>query len=497
MAVGVVGPFTGLLFQADPMVPLVRSVHVPFGGEIVYREVAPGPLSLALAGLSPVGFVYLVIAVFRLHRSGSRRRAISVFVAGGLFFVAVVNDALVGIGAYAFPYLIEYAFMAMVLLMAFTLTSEVVEAAVIRDALLESDARFQAIAADPRNLIADLDEDGRYRFVNASYAALTGRSLEDLIGTQAAGIVYEDDREAIDRRHAEAVARNESYVAEWRTRRADGEIRWVATHSSPYRARDGRTHWLVVSRDVTDQRRNEIRLTELIDQLEARNAEMERFTYTVSHELKTPLVTISGFVGLLQRDLVERDEARVREDLDTLVQAVARMQRRLDELLELSRVGRIVHPTDDLDLMQLVGEAAEGLDYWMKERGVELVVAEDLPPVRADRSRLLIAVRNLLENAVKFAGDAASPRIELGGHEEGDDTVIFVRDNGIGIDPTRAEAVFGLFDQLDPSQEGTGVGLALVKRVIDAHGGEVWVDSEGEGHGSTFWITLPRRTPGA
>jgi signal transduction histidine kinase len=119
-------------------------------------------------------------------------------------------------------------------------------------------------------------------------------------------------------------------------------------------------------------------------------------------------------------------------------------------------------------------------------------VAPDLPTVRGDRARLLEVLQNLVQNGVKFMGDQPAPRVEIGARRDGDELVHYVRDNGIGIEPRFAERIFGLFDRLDPDIDGTGIGLALVKRIVEVHGGRIWVESEGPGRGSTFCYTLAR-----
>jgi signal transduction histidine kinase len=173
------------------------------------------------------------------------------------------------------------------------------------------------------------------------------------------------------------------------------------------------------------------------------------------------------------------------------------MHRLLDDLLELSRIGRVVHPPEDVPLGGLVREALELLKGQLEPRGIVVEVAPDLPVVRADRRRLLEVLQNLLENAAKFSGGQERPRIELAMREDGGERVFFVRDNGRGIEPRFLERVFGLFEKLDPGGEGTGVGLALVRRIVEAHGGRVWAESAGLGRGATFCFTLPSGGSGA
>jgi chemotaxis family two-component system sensor kinase Cph1 len=231
----------------------------------------------------------------------------------------------------------------------------------------------------------------------------------------------------------------------------------------------------------------------LIADLEAKNAELERFTYTVSHDLKAPLVTIRGFLGYVEKDIRAGNTARVRSDFERISVAIDRMAALLHDLLELSRLGRVVHPPEPVPFRQIVDRAVEVLRGRLERRGARIEMVADLPTVHGDCVRLVEIVQNLIENSVKFARDGAEPRIEVGhrGRDGDGKAVLYVRDNGIGIAPRHRERVFGLFEKLDPASEGTGVGLALVKRIVELHGGRVWVESEEGAHGSTVCFTLP------
>ncbi len=237
-------------------------------------------------------------------------------------------------------------------------------------------------------------------------------------------------------------------------------------------------------------------------ELEAANAaqhdkqlELERFTYTVSHDLKSPLFTIRGFVGLLRKDLAAGDAQRATVDSERIEAAAEKMQQLLDDLLELSRVGRSGQPAGPVPLAEAAREAVELMAGKIGERRVGIEIADDLPVVVAARAEILGIFQNLIGNAVKYIGEQPAARIEIGAVrrqvDRREQTVIYVRDNGIGIDPEDHDKVFGLFDQLDPEAEGTGIGLAIVHRAVEIYGGRVWVESEGAGHGSTFCFTLP------
>ncbi|WP_373500333.1 ATP-binding protein [Desulfococcus sp.] len=228
----------------------------------------------------------------------------------------------------------------------------------------------------------------------------------------------------------------------------------------------------------------------LIEALEVKNAELERFTYTVSHDLKSPLITIQGFLGFLEKDALGGDMARVKEDCSRIRGAAHRMQELLNDLLELSRIGRLINPPERIPFEEIAREAKEMVSGRMAEKNIRVEIAGNLPIVCADRQRLREALENLLDNAGKYMGTQPAPRIEIGCRQTDDGPVFFVRDNGMGIDPPYHSKVFGLFEKLDPSAEGAGVGLAIVKRIVEVHGGRVWVESKGAGHGSSFCFTL-------
>jgi PAS domain S-box-containing protein len=229
----------------------------------------------------------------------------------------------------------------------------------------------------------------------------------------------------------------------------------------------------------------------LIAELESKNAELERFTYTVSHDLKSPLFTIRGFLGYLEQDALAGDHVRLKSDIQRITDATDKMQRLLNELLELSRVGRLRNEYSSFSMSELAHEASELVQGRLMARGIRLSIEPCLPMIYGDRPRLTEVLQNLLDNAAKFMGDQKQPHIEVGcGGVEDGRLLFYVRDNGMGIAAEHSDRVFGLFNKLDPRTDGTGIGLALVKRIVEVHGGRIWVESEA-GKGATFYFTLP------
>ena len=247
----------------------------------------------------------------------------------------------------------------------------------------------------------------------------------------------------------------------------------------------------VFASDVTDRKKWEAERERLISELEAKNTELERFTYSVSHDLKSPLITIKSFVGFIEDEVAGGTIDNLQADLGRINNAADKMGQLLDEILELSRVGRVTNPPSEVPLTDMANEVLELLSGRIIERSVDVTVLPDLPVLYGDGPRLREVLQNLIENAVKFMNDQPHPKIEIGARREGNETILYVRDNGMGIDPTDQYKVFGLFDKLDQKTEGTGIGLALVKRIVELHNGRIWVESEGIGKGSTFCFTVP------
>ncbi len=228
----------------------------------------------------------------------------------------------------------------------------------------------------------------------------------------------------------------------------------------------------------------------LIDELEAKNTELERFTYTVSHDLKSPLVTITGFLGYLEKDALTGNKEKIKSSVSRISKAAEKMQDLLNDLLKLSRVGRLMNPPEDIPFEEIVNEAVEHVQGHLDIHKVQLEIQKDLPIIHGDRARLVEVMQNLIDNAIKYSDPNTQPIIEIGATENQNKTVYFVRDNGIGIDPQFHERIFGLFNKLNPHSDGTGIGLSLIKRIIEVHNGQIWVESEA-GKGATFYFTLP------
>ncbi len=355
-------------------------------------------------------------------------------------------------------------------------------------ALRESEARFRELVEEIQDVIFALDLAGMFTYVSPAVERLFDVSTDEVLGKHFSRFVHPDDLDALNESFRRTLAGAKEPL-EFRILDKQGVARYVRT-SSKVMLRDGEPVGARgVMSDVTERKQAEAERERLIEELTIKNAELEQFTYTVSHDLKGPLFTIRGFIGLLEEDYRSGNLEKVSADLRHIESASEKMQHLLDDLLALSRVGRITNPYEVIPLTDLVQEAAALVTRQLEGRGVTLDVPPDLPLVHGDRLRLREVFQNLLENAAKFIGDQPEPRIEIWAERRPEHVTVSVRDNGPGIDERYREKVFGLFERLDNRTEGTGIGLALTKRIIEVHGGKIWIAPEGEG--TTFRFTLP------
>lgn len=229
-------------------------------------------------------------------------------------------------------------------------------------------------------------------------------------------------------------------------------------------------------------------------ELNLKVAELERFVYTVSHDLKSPLITIKGFAGALEHDLADGRYERMPSDLQRISAAADKMNDLLCDLLELSTIGRVIHTPETVDMNLLVQDVLAQLAGPLQNSQITVSVQAGLPPVFCERIRMLEVLQNLIENAINYMGEQQNPVITIGSRSDNGQNLFFVKDNGIGIETAYHQTIFGLFNKLDARSNGTGVGLALVKRIIEVHGGQIWVESEGAGTGSRFCFTIDEKT---
>lgn len=367
------------------------------------------------------------------------------------------------------------------------------------EALRDSETKLRAIFDHHYQLTGLLDPEGRLLATNKTALELVDADEAEVFGKYFwEGPWWNRSQEREVRSAIERAAGGEFVRFETTHPSADGGVRDIDFSLTPVRDDDGKVVYLVPEgRDITDMKRAEAEREQLIAHLERQNAELERFAYTVSHDLRTPLLSIRWLSDALAEDLAQGEEDRVREGVEQIAGSAETMIKLLDDVLELSRVGRIVNSPVEVPMDALTREVLTTLAKQLADAKVRVEMSSPLPTLWADRKRVAEVLQNLVHNAIKYMGKQPEPRIEIGARQNGSETICYVRDNGMGIDPRYHEKIFGLFDQLDPKADGSGIGLALTKRIIEAHGGRIWCESDGEGCGSTFFFTVPARRDGA
>ncbi len=346
----------------------------------------------------------------------------------------------------------------------------------IRDitALKEKSEFLEHIIDNIPDTIMIKDSKHRVVMVNRAYCEITGQQREDVIGKK----IYRKTDEMVINKGGVVNIPELTYTD------LNGNRHYVSVKKAPLVSNAGEvTHVLTVSHDITELKNKR-------EELAAKNKELEQFTYTVSHDLKAPLLTIQGFVQLLRDDLARNDHDAVDKDLKYIENAAKKMEKLINDTLQLSRIGRVMNPPEDVAFHDIVVEALEQTRQQIESRGVEVSVSDDLPVVRVDRMKMVEVMVNLITNSVKYMGNQKQPKIEIGYMLKDGEVVLFVRDNGIGIEKNQHEKVFELFYKLDSRSDGTGAGLAIVKRIIEVHGGRIWIESK-PGHGCTVFFTLP------
>jgi PAS domain S-box-containing protein len=257
-----------------------------------------------------------------------------------------------------------------------------------------------------------------------------------------------------------------------------------------YRKDIGMQMILLAIEDITERRQREEKLKKLSEELARSNADLRDFAYVASHDLKKPLQSIEGFAKLLARRYKGKLDAKADDFIEYIGSGVKRMQMLIKDLLEYSQVGAKEKKFKPTDCSGVVAKALGNLQAAIEERNA-VVTYDELPTVMIDTPQMISLFQNLIDNAIKFRGEEA-PRIHISAEQKRDEWVFSIRDNGIGIDPKDSERIFGMFQRLHGSTDypGTGIGLAICKRIIEWHGGRIWVESK-IGKGSIFYFTMP------
>ncbi len=355
------------------------------------------------------------------------------------------------------------------------------------------EARLRAMLAHSSDIIVIVDADGNVRWASAAGTDLLGHpsgdSAADVDGTD---LVHPDDLSKMQERFGELLAGEGGFDDPTVVRVRDSEGSWheLEVVVSNLLEDPNVQGFLLNCRDVTERMEMERRLQSMTQELARSNADLAQFASVASHDLQEPLRTLSGFAQLLQRRYGDRLDADAQELVGFILESAARMRELIDDLLVYSRMSHAELRPEMVDAGELVEEVNWSLAQAIHDAGAEISV-HALPRVEVDRSQFERLFQNLISNAIKFRnGDA--PRIQISAAQSDDAWTFSVADNGIGVDPSKATRIFDVFERLHPREryEGTGMGLAICHRIVERHGGRIWVEPGPDG-GSVFSFTLP------
>lgn len=359
-------------------------------------------------------------------------------------------------------------------------------------ALAEQSARLSAVVETAVDAIITIDERGIIDSFNPAAERLFGHARGEALGKNVSMLMPAPYREAHDGYLQHYAATGERRVIgigrEVMAQRRDGSTFPIELAVSEMQV-GGQRMFTGLIHDISQRKEAEERQARLISELESANGELKNFAYVVSHDLKAPLRAIGSLADWIATDQAEKIDADGKEHLRLLIQRVRRMDGLIDGILQYSRVGRVRETVVEVDLNQIVQEA---LALLAPPSHIRVEVAPDLPVVHSERTRMLQLFQNLLSNAIKYLDKPAGLiKIDCVAHEH--DWEFSVSDNGMGIEPRHFKRIFQLFQTLVPKDrvESTGVGLALVKKIVELYGGRVWVESR-PGAGSVFYFTLPK-----
>jgi len=365
------------------------------------------------------------------------------------------------------------------------LEKETAERKRAEEALRESEKKYSTLVENSLTGIY-IDQDKKIVFANNRFAEIYGYPGEEFVGIQTWRLVHPEDRPLTDRMRTKRL-RGEDTPSEYEARglTKDGETIWIKRRNTRIEYW-GRPAILGNIVDITEQKSAEEELRKI-------NEELKNFVRVVSHDLKTPIISIQGFSSRLLKKYKKKLGENGRRYLEQIEASARRMEVLVSDLLALSSIGRVVSNFEHIPSVQIVRNVTSGLQDRLKEKGIELVVADNLPTIYCDGERIYQVFENLLVNAIKFTAAVKNPKIEIGYVDRRGSHQFYVRDNGIGIDPKHHRKIFEMFHRLREieDEEGTGLGLSIVDRVVHNHGGKVWVDSE-KGKGTTFHFTLPK-----
>ncbi|HYQ60644.1 MAG TPA: PAS domain S-box protein, partial [Desulfatiglandales bacterium] len=334
--------------------------------------------------------------------------------------------------------------------------------------------------------------DGYFKKLSQSWQETLGYSMEELLSKPWLDFVHPDDTQATIGAGNQLFEGKKVVKFENRYRTKDGQYRWIEWHCTPL-IEDKRIY--CVARDITEPKRAVEEIQRRTMELESANKELEAFTYSAAHDLRSPLIAVGGLARVLVEKHSHEFEVREKEILRVIEKEIGRMRQLVDDLLSFSRFGRQALEASEIDMNQLAQSVIDDLNLYKAREALELNLRA-LPPACGDPAMIRQVFMNLLSNAFKFTRPKARGIIEIGGKVEDGMNTYYVKDNGVGFDMADVNKLFEVFKRLHSSEEfeGTGIGLAIVKRIVERHSGRVWAEGK-IAEGATFYFSLRSECP--
>ena len=356
--------------------------------------------------------------------------------------------------------------------------------------LQESEARWQSLVANAPNFITIVDSSHVIEFINHPVKGLT---LGDVIGNSIYEFITPEYHDLPRRFIAEAFRTGESGSYISTATGNQNNIAWYENSLAPIKNADGSVVSVaIIASDITERKQAEMRLTEMMEDLQRSNKELERFAYVVSHDLQEPLRMVASYVQLLEKRYKDQLDQDANDFINFAADGAIRMQQMILDILEYSRVGTKGREFESVDLNTVFKEAIANLESQIKDSGAH-VISDELPHVLADEIQMTQLLQNLISNAIKFRSEN-TPQINISCNADNGEWIISVKDNGVGIPHEYQDTVFAVFKRLHSVAQypGSGIGLSIAAKIVDRHGGKIWVESE-PGEGSTFFFSIPNK----
>jgi PAS domain S-box-containing protein len=392
-----------------------------------------------------------------------------------------------------------------------SVSRDITERKQAEEALRESEETFRTLTSlSPVGMYAT-DAKGNCVYVNQRWCQIAGMTQEEAMGEGWKNSVHPEDKDTIIRSWDEMIGTHGTWGKEYRFMNKDGKVTWIYGLATPLNNERGEiSGYIGINLNITQRKIAEQEQERLMHELEKSRKELQRITYVASHDLRSPLVNIQGFSEELAKglskmsDILERDDVPsevrslfsqviaedVTEALHYIQSSIEKMDSLIKGLLQISRFGTAVLNLSNVDVNLLMRKIRDTFEYRLKEDNISLTV-EELPSSRADENQIDQVFSNLLDNAIKYQDKNRKGEIVISGWSENNSSIYSFRDNGIGISRNLHERIFEIFQRIDKvSVPGEGLGLTAVKRIVDRHGGKIWVESE-TGEGSIFFVSLP------